>query len=187
MGVSVITGGKSNKQRIENDFYATNPKSVEALIRTGVLGQPKNILECCVGAGHIANTLQNKYPNIKIDGIDIINRGYPNTIVADFLNYEFKEKYDWIVTNPPYKDVLNYVKKALDTADNVAMFLKLTFLESKNRKEFFEKNKSLRYVFVFSERQQPMRNGEETKGNAIAYAWFIWQKQYRGYPTIKWI
>ena len=99
-----------------------------------------------------------------------------------------------IITNPPYKYAKEFVKHALDTSSigtKVAMFLKLTFLESKSRKELFEKYPP-KVVYVSSSRLQCARNGDFTEyskgvGTAVAYAWFVWEKGYTGEPIIRWI
>lgn len=73
---------------------------------------------------------------------DLIDRGFGNGWV-DFLtcNTSFMDiPYD-IITNPPYKYSTEFAEKALElVADGrkVAMFLKLTFMESKKRKPFFQ-------------------------------------------------
>lgn len=70
----------------------------------------------------------------------------------------------------------------------VAMFLKLQFLEGKSRKEFFLKNPP-KTVYVSSSRLICAMNGEFSKypSSAVAYAWFVWEKGFKGDPVIKWI
>ena len=123
---------------------------------------------------------------------DLINRGYGQGDV-DFL--DFKEKYDGdIITNPPYKFAKEFVEHALSLVDDghkVAMFLKLTFLESKSRKELFKKY-PFKTLYVSSSRLQCAKNGDfETcnkgTGTAIAYGWYVWEKGFKGNPVIKWI
>ena len=62
----------------------------------------KTFLEPCVACGNIANTIIEYFHNCYVDGIDIVNRGYPNTIVADYLTYKTDDKYDCIISNPPF-------------------------------------------------------------------------------------
>ena len=49
---------------------------------------------------------------------DIVDRGYPNTKVVDFLTIQKADiKNDYprdIITNPPYKYALEFVEHALD-------------------------------------------------------------------------
>jgi tRNA1(Val) A37 N6-methylase TrmN6 len=41
-------------------------------------------------------------PDARMHSIDLVDRGHPRVIVADFLNYESDTLWDYIVTNPPY-------------------------------------------------------------------------------------
>lgn len=75
---------------------------------------------------------------------------------------------------------------------HVAMFLKIQFLEGKARKKFFEQYPP-KTVYVFSERQNPMRNGEPLDengkkwNNTMCFAWFVWENNYHGDTVVKWI
>ena len=73
----------------------------------------------------------------------------------------------------------------------VAMFLKLQFLEGKARKELFLKHPP-KTIYVSSSRLLCAKNGDfegmrAGGGSAVAYAWFVWEKGYKGRPRIKWI
>lgn len=69
----------------------------------------------------------------------------------------------------------------------VAMLLRLQFLEGKTRKKFFLQNPPKK-LYVSSSRLHCAKNGkfEKNQSNAMAYAWFIWQKGFQGNPIIKW-
>ena len=139
--------------------------------------------------GHLAEVLVNN--NHRVIATDIVNRNYPGTEVVDFLAAKAKTFNGDIITNPPYKYAQEFIEKALDcipTGNKVAMLLKLTFLEGKRRKSFYEKNPPIR-VYVLSERKNCYKNGDfSVKGSgAVAYAWFVWQKGYKGDPSIKWL
>lgn len=111
----------------------------------------------------------------------------------DFLKFNGEWNGD-IITNPPYKYAKSFVEKSLEIIPNghkVAMFLKLTFLESKNRRELFNKY-PFKTLYVSSSRLQCAKNGDfETYGKgvgtAVAYGWYIWEKGFAGSPIIKWI
>ena len=95
-----------------------------------------------------------------------------------------------IVTNPPYKFAKEFVEKALQIIPNgnkVVMFLKLTFLEGKARRSLFRTAPPIR-VWVSSSRLKCAMNGDfdAMGGSATAYAWFVWQKGYKGDTIIKW-
>jgi hypothetical protein len=86
------------------------------------------------------------------------------------------------------------VEKALEIVpdgNKVAMYLKLTFLEGKKRQKMFKKYPP-KYVYVAAGRMGCAKNGEfsdmehEYEAGAVAFAWFIWEKGYKGEPIIRW-
>lgn len=127
----------------------------------------------------------------KVYSTDLIDRGY-GTGGVDFLKAT-GNPYGAVITNPPYKIALEFIEKALDISGEgtkIAMFLKLTFLEGKRRKPFFQTNPPLK-IHVFSSRAVVAKGGDFTaaqaNGNAIAYAWFVWEKGYKGDTVVDWI
>lgn len=108
----------------------------------------------------------------------------------DFLTQV--EQWDGdIITNPPYKYGIEFVDKRLELikdGNRVAMFLKLQFLEGKKRRAFFEKNPP-KIIYVSTSRLVCALGGDFESykhSNAVTYAWFIWEKGYKGDPIIKW-
>lgn len=186
--------GASNhvsEDRQKDDFYSTDPQAVEVLINKLIeLGVdiPQNIIETSVGMGHIAKVFEAH--GHTVHGYDIVDRGYLNTIVQDFLSVD-KIDIDnkMFVQNPPYKMALDFVKKSLELCNDgeyVCTLLKIQFLESMTRYEFF-KEFPPKYVSVFSVRTQCLKDGKEQKNSsAMCYAWFIWQKGYLDFPKITW-
>ena len=179
------TLGASNHvdaEREQHDYYATEPKATELLLKLEKFH--KDILEPACGEGHISKVL--KKHGYKVTSYDIIDRGYGE--VYDF----FKINY-WhgdIITNPPYKYAQKFVEHALEIipeGNKVAFFLKILFLKGKARKKLFEKNPP-KYVYVSSSRLKCAKNGdfEKYSSSAVAYAWFIWEKGYKGNTIIKW-
>ena len=81
-----IAGGNGQFERVEQDYYATPPEATKKLLDAHWFAG-KRILEPCVGAGHIADIVKNRYPHGDMTCIDIVNRGYPGTIQADFLTW----------------------------------------------------------------------------------------------------
>lgn len=72
------------------------------------------------------------------------------------------------------------------------MFLKTTFLEGQRRYEQLYKTNSPMIVMQFSKRVLCAKNGEFERmrkggGSAVAYAWFIFRKGYKGDTHIRWI
>lgn len=190
-----LAGGNPEHGRVENDYYATNPKAVEMLL-TNYTFDAATILEPCVGGGHIANAIKNFYTNEReITGLDLVDRGYPNTIVQDFLTWETDKKFEGIITNPPFSLAQEFIEKGMEllTDDGqMAMFLKVQFLEGAKRKEFFEKYPP-KYVYVFRNRMATWNNGNELDPNGkrwattMCHAWFIWEKGSKTEPIVRWL
>ena len=181
-----IVNGCSNhtdKERQTQDYYATDPKCVNELLEFEHFN--RNILEPCCGEGHISKELEKH--GYVVTSTDLIDRGYGD--IKDLLSYE--HWHGDIITNPPYKNAVKYVKHCLDIVNDgakVAMFLKITFLEGKERLKFFKENPP-KYVYVYSSRRLCSMNGEfdKYKSTAICYCWFVWVKGFKGEPTIRWI
>lgn len=174
-----------NGERQKEDYYATEPAATEWLCKieqfTGGV-----ILEPSCGEGHISEVL--KAHGYDVVSRDLINRGYGE--VADFLSIDNLEWNGDIVTNPPYRYALDFVEKALQIIPEgrkVAMFLKLTFLEGKGRRRLFQTQPPCR-VWVSSSRLKCAANGDfnAMASSAAAYAWFIWEKGYKGETILKW-
>lgn len=182
--------GASNhaiNNRVENDYYATEPKAAELLL--DVEPELDNIWECACGEGHLSEVFK-KANKLNI-ATDIIYRNYKCDGIKDFLDDRIENYSGDIVTNPPYKLAKDFILKALSIVGNgrkVCMFMKLTFLEGKERKKLFKKYPP-KTVYVCSGRINCCRNGEfeKYKSTAIAYAWFVWEKGYKGETILNWI
>lgn len=185
---SIVTlGGHkfSTHDREVNDYYATEPRAAELLL--DVEPGLTDIWECACGAGHLAKVFAER-KKLAL-ATDLVDRGYGEADV-DFLQCERKHDGD-IVTNPPFRYALEFVQKALDLIPEgrkVAMFLRIQFLEGKARRQFFEIAPP-HTVYVATSRIKCAMNGdfENTANSAVAYAWFVWEKGYKGETKIKWI
>ena len=174
----------SDYERAEHDFYATSPKAIDELFK--VIDKPTEVRECACGAGHLSKRMREL--GVKVYSSDLIDRGY-GTPGIDFLAMR-NLVAPVIITNPLYRYAKEFVLHALELgAEQVCMFLKLTFLEGVGRQELFQEYPP-HTVAVFTRRIQVARNGDPEmfkKSSAACYAWFIWEKGYTGKPEIVWI
>lgn len=182
------TLGASNhtdKERQNEDFYATDPVATEWLLKLENIHDV--VIDNSVGEGDLM------FPIIKsgrkVIGFDIVNR------FSQHPGFEFRNE-NWldfnpdkllnadIIFNPPYKLAQEFVEHSINLVEEgrkVCAFLKLQFLEGKKRKELFEKYPP-KIVYVSSSRILCAKNADftgmrEAGGSAVAYAWFIWEKQ----------
>lgn len=198
-----LAGGNPKDGRVDNDFYATNPKAVVALLSTGIFDWYYlpwiDVLEPCVGQGHIIDTVKNFYnktKELRITTIDLIDRGYPNTIITDFLTWKPDKGYDLIITNPPYSLAKEFVEKGMECLEiggMMAMFLKIQFLEGAKRKELFDKYPP-KYIYVFRNRMPTWNNGQPKDpktgkkwATTMCHAWFVWEKGSKSEPVVRWL
>jgi len=176
-----ITG--YSKKRANGDFYPTPPHATEALLSVEKFNG--TILEPACGQGHISKVLESKGYNVT--SRDLFEYGYGEQ-GNDFLFFQQANSFDNVITNPPYTIAKEFIETALYVSRNkVAMLLKLSFLEGVTRQRFF-KETPFKKIYVFSRRISLTRLGEPMVNKGmITFAWFIWDKQYDGEPTIDWV
>ncbi len=175
----------SKEDRHTQDYYATDPKATEWLMKLENFNS--RILEPACGEGHISNVLSKK--GYLVDSYDLIDRGFGRG-GYDFLTIDNLFFDGDVVTNPPYSLAKEFVEKSLQIipeGNKVAMFLKIQFLETKDRKEFFKENPPVR-VWVSSSRIMCAKNGnfKSKESSAVCYCWFIWEKGFKGETVLKW-
>jgi hypothetical protein len=86
------------------------------------------IWECAWGKGILAN-------HLKSEGFSVV--GKPD---IDFLDSEtHPEKYDCIVTNPPYSRKEEFLEKCYELGKPFSLLLPLTALEGKKRQELYRR------------------------------------------------
>lgn len=170
----------ANRER--DDFYPTPPEATRALLSVETFSGP--IWEPACGDGAISRVLEETGHDVI--STDLVNRGYGDHSI-DFL-MEWQPRAPNIITNPPFKLGLPFLKKSLDlTTDKVAFLMRLNWLEGVERRGVFENTPTAR-VWVFSKRLTTWRLGEEGKtGGMFAFAWFVWEHGHEGPPTLGWI
>lgn len=186
MGILAKNGISKTAIREENDYYATDPRAMEDLLKHETFS--KNIWEPACGEGNLSKVLEKHGYNVF--STDLIDRGYQDEII-DFLQSNIKFNGD-IITNPPFKHTTEFVKKglaSLEIGGKLALFLKINYLSGKARyKEIYSKFPPYR-VYVFTGRRACSKNNtpEGFKGNAMDFCWMIWEKGLQGPTELKWI
>ena len=202
---AVYALGASNRsagEREELDFYATPPSATEKLLSAlDAHGEKLShvVWEPATGMGHVARVLEAH--GYVVEESDVVNRKKDDEQgslikISDFLQASTVQGgAGAIVTNPPYVHALPFIKKANELLPQnglTCMLLKVQFLEGKERgKELYKSGLNPKWVFVFSERINCAKGGdfekESEKGGQIAYAWYVWQKGWKGTTSVDWI
>lgn len=186
---ALAASNHSSTERQPEDYYATEPRAAELLLENESFDGP--IWECACGEKHLSNVFTN-WGGYDVRNSDLYDRC--GNEVYDFLSIENTHWDGNIITNPPYKFALDFVYKALQIVPEgkkVCMFLKIQFLEGKARRELFRSHPP-KVVYVSSSRLLCAPNGDfehatKNGGSAVAYAWFVWEKGFKGDTIVKWI
>lgn len=201
-----LLGAHSTTERAKDDFYQSSPEIANALFECVKAGIKRNdlyaegleetvIIDSSVGTGTLLEPF--RYKCWSLIGYDIADRGYKFVSIQNWLTVKEipnpRNKPKVIVQNPPFKLALEFVQHSLELLNNGELLFSLhriQFLEGLERFENLYKNKYKRpkYVFIFTKRVSCITPDIENKGkNAVCFAWFMWQKGYRGSTQIKWI
>ena len=103
----------------------------------------------------------------------------------DFLSEPAPQPFQAIITNPPYELATEFIDRALSIipADGfVAMLLRTDFDHAKSRQHLFSECASFWKKVVLTKR---VKWFEDSDGQpSFNHAWFIWDKQHEGPPTL---
>lgn len=177
--------GASNhtqNERQKDDLYCTHPDAVKELLKIEEVNH--KVWECCAGMNHIANELEAA--GHEVWRSDLYSRGYDNIEEIDFLKFQGKWDGD-IVTNFPYSNATAFVRKAMEVLEpgrKLFVWLRILYLESKERKKLFEEFPPLR-VWI-SSRRIPCGKEGQFGASAQGYAWYVMSPDYKGDTILKW-
>ena len=163
-----LAGGNSASEREKNDFYATDPETLKLFLYEFWKDNSfeGDILEPACGQGHISKTLEEMLPSFNIISTDLIDRGYGQGGI-DFLTHDYGRTFGTVITNPPFSLAKEFIEKGLKVSE--------------------------KYVYVHTTRQATWKEGKplDPKGKkwatTMCLAWFVWDKEYKGEPIIRWI
>ena len=184
----VIAGrsADANYKREKDDFFPTPRRAVESLLAAEQFSGP--VWEPACGDGAIS--IPFAQAGYDVVSSDLVDRAFGETGI-DFL-MEWQSRAPNIVTNPPFKLAVPFVRKALELSSaKVAMLLKIAFLEGQERAGLFRESPLAR-VHVFSQRLAFVPGGtidgrKLDGGGMMAFAWFVWEHGYVGKPTLGWL
>lgn len=195
---STNRGGK----REVSDYYITPAEHISAFLAEFLhdlvvnsdpvmeSGEVIKVLDPCAGgdAKHdmaYPSVLRNYGDNaFKVTTMDI-RPDSRATVKGDYLATPINFKPDWIITNPPFSHAQQIIEKALREVKfggYVIMLLRLNFLGTQGRKEFFRQHMPAR-IYVHSSRMcffpegvTNLKTGRlEFPTDSIEYAHFVWQ------------
>lgn len=190
MSVSLNTGSGTVKSSLavrKDDFYASPPQAVHALLKAEII--PMTVWEPACGDGAIVSIL--RATGRACVATDLVDRGCPDSASGvDFLmERSAPDGVPCIVTNPPFKLANEFSAHAKELAPHVCLLLRLAFLEGLRWERGLARH--LARVHVFAPRLPFMHRhdftGARNSNSGMPFAWFVWDHAHDGPPTLNWI
>jgi len=171
------------------DYYITPQKPIEAFLTEffkdewiDLSSQSHRILDPCAG-GDKENDMS--YPAVLFKMwagyysiiTNDIREDSPAQTHVDFLEIQHDYTFDIVITNPPFNIAQQIIEKSLSVVKEwgyVIMLLRLNYIGSKAREEFWKKNKPYA-IYAHNKR---MSFTSDWKTDSIEYAHFIFRKGY---------
>ena len=184
---------KNDPNRNVNDLYPTPPLATYVLHKYGNL--PNHIVEPCAGRGNISiELIRNGYTVDSYDMFEYSGVLCDITSGQDVLSLEKPSQAKALVTNPPYhKDLPRLIAlKGIAEYDITALFVRLTFLEGKKRKQLFSDYPPSDIIFLSDRIKfdhnilEPVEKKDQI-GGMIAYCWIIFRKDHCGPTQLRWV
>ena len=98
------------------------------------------VLEPCKGSGNFVKAL-------RINGNNVIWCEIEEG--KDF--FDFNEKVDWIITNPPYSKMRKFIQKSMEVSDNIVFLTTINHLWLKARlRDIKEANFGIKEILLFN-------------------------------------
>lgn len=177
---------RSKTPRHQNDYYVTPIDDVVLFLKElesveGNIFEGKKVLDPSAG-GDAINVMP--YPTALVEHMGVnpkdittidIRQDSRAEIKGDYLKLDMSDKFDVVITNPPFNISLDMIKKALSELKEggYAIFLvRLNYFGSKARKEFWDTILP-KYTFVHSKRISFTPDG---KKDSIEYMHIVFKK-----------
>lgn len=183
---------KKFPKRRDFDFYPTPLHvAVDALSFLPTELEATRILDPGAGTGIWGRAARRLYPYAHIMGYEVrTETEKPNAYDVwrheDFLLSPPFEHSNLVIGNPPYEYAEQFVRGGLDnllSGGYLIFLLRLNFLESQARVKTLYRDYPPQTVIVRASRVSFTGDGQS---NATAYAYFIWQKGWKGETVLKW-
>lgn len=178
--------------RRQDDFYPTGqPEAIRALFaRDGDLIRAAGaVWENAVGDGALAREIEAQ--GVPCIGSDIVDRGWPDTIVRSFYDF-YASPARAIVTNPPYAEINardghgRWLRHTLDMPgwDYCALLLSWDWPAARaNGLGALLDARPFSYCYLMRWKLDFTGEGSPPQRNA----WFVWRRGWDGEPAFRWL
>ncbi len=179
--------GAPKLERMALDYYATPDEAVLPILRH--LPRVRTVLDPAAGSGDLLHHFRDSLMRgIEIDEARANAWGWT---CANALEVKWPDA-DLCIMNPPFSEALAFVDKALtwqldyaranpnEPMRTVAALVRLTFLESAQRRRLHQTNPADVYVLA----RRPRFRGDTNRTDSVTAAWFVWGAGFGGRWTV---
>lgn len=143
------------------------------------------VREPAANRGHMVRPLREYFAQVEASDVHDYGAGFP---VRDYLFGPPPLPVDWTITNPPFRLAQQFITRARETSDGVAMFVRSAFTEGGDRyRNLFAQDRP-HLVLQFAERVVLHKGRLSEKGStATAYCWLVWHRGRANHCELDWI
>lgn len=178
--------GRTNPNRAIEDYYASPAPIVRILLdNENFAGR---ILEPCLGEARVIEHVLHERGYNDVVCFDIAGHGDER---RDF--FSITEQYDAIVTNPPFRHHVAFIRHARKVARHkIALLLPLNYLTGKSRHDevWMDRDFPLARVLIMSRGVNFLTNdpfADRLLASQLYCAWFVFDRHHLGPPTMQWL
>lgn len=165
-------------RKSDHDNYETPYSLTEELMKLGLFDFNKQFCECACGKLAIVKVLE-KYTNNILYFDKNIKYGWLGKV--NFLDKQLWQKYNYIITNPPFSLFDEFVMRAKEIAKE-----KIAFIGRVNYFGAYQRNnngiwKHLKEVHVFNrmvDYRYPLREDGKFYTGGLVTGWFVWDMSW---------
>lgn len=177
-----ITGDRDPLDR----YYTPRPVVRPLTCTLGRRLRGCHVWEPCSGGGAIVRELHPWVAGVFASDIDP-GAPYADVVELDFLEVEsiaelgLDHPIDWIITNPPYKNVDAYIRHALTLCRRVALLVRLTVLETTKGRRFLANEQltdllEVGRVAFEGPAGELVRQGKQSS-DMVPHIWMVWDAE----------
>lgn len=161
---SRICGGNTAYRRHPSDYYPTPPEATQALLDFLSLPEGTNVWEPACGEGHMVDVMRDN--GLQVIGTDI-------QMGTDFLNAELPEGVSWIITNPPFSQAEQFIRKCAQHEKPFALLLKSQYWHAAKRVNLFT-DVTPAYVLPLTWRPDFLMKARGSGSPLMDVMWCVW-------------
>jgi hypothetical protein len=145
------------------------------------------VIDPCCGGGNIVESARARH--LPAEGWDIVNRGFPGTVIRDWLEPTNLRPCN-VVCNPPFNLAREFAELAVERARHKSAIL--FPVARMNAAWRWLQPLPLKTVYLLSPRPSMppgglIARGEKPGGGKTDFAWLLFDRDHVGAPNLRWL